>query len=172
MFAALGLIPKGLIDALLTAKKLGVRIKIAGKAGPSEYIIRKFKEKGVKVEYLGLLSRSELIKRMSEADLFLYPSYFDAFPLILVEAINVGVPTVTYANPAYSWFYKNLLPQAPLGHINTLIKLSERVMTEPESVRDKYIKFSVPEAMKSWDGVLKSEWKLIKETLERRSLLY
>jgi len=54
-----------------------------------------------KVQFLGQLPRTEVLKHMAEADVFLYPSLKDAGAWVLYEAMLVGLPVVCldYAGP-------------------------------------------------------------------------
>lgn len=47
------------------------------------------------VEYLGFRTGQEKAKILKEADIFLYPTLKDAFPLVLLEAMQFGLPVVS-----------------------------------------------------------------------------
>ncbi len=149
----------------MVAKKLNVPIKVIGNAGPLKSLIEKFKEKGVKVKHLGLLPRQELFDHMRRADVFVYPFYIDAYPLTLAETISIGVPTVTYRNPGYSWIYKEVLPLVRLGDVNRLTEVTKQVLQDPSCVLSNYEKWNIPEFARSWDGVLKGEVEVTKKWL-------
>ena len=51
---------------------------------------------GTPFTHVGLLNDSELRDLLSESSLLLYPSLFDNFPNIVLEASAVGVPTVSF----------------------------------------------------------------------------
>jgi len=47
-----------------------------------------------KVEFLGHVSKQELIKLYNSSRLFVYPSYQDAFPSVVLEAQAMGLPAI------------------------------------------------------------------------------
>jgi glycosyltransferase involved in cell wall biosynthesis len=44
---------------------------------------------------LGKVSNTELAGIMAESDVFVFPSYFEGFALVLLEAMASGVPVIT-----------------------------------------------------------------------------
>ncbi|MDP7982905.1 MAG: glycosyltransferase [Conexivisphaerales archaeon] len=52
-----------------------------------------------RVSYLGVLPRPEVHRVVSEARALLYPSFSDAFSLVLLEALALGTQAVAYAIP-------------------------------------------------------------------------
>lgn len=62
---------------------------------------KKINEYGLKnnVQYLGVLPREELYRVVSRAKALIYPTFSDAFSLVLLEALALGTPAVSYALP-------------------------------------------------------------------------
>ncbi len=98
-----GLFGKGkgaetLMDAFESLKDLPCRLEIAGPLDPEllERSTRFFASPRVK--YLGLLSRTELAKAMSRADLFVFPSFSEGSARVVFEALACGCFVITTPN--------------------------------------------------------------------------
>ena len=55
----------------------------------------------------GEISENEKIKLFSEASIFLFPSYFENFPLVIIEAACAGLPIITTRVGALPGFFEN-----------------------------------------------------------------
>jgi len=97
---------------------------------------------------------------MSKSKLFLYPSYFDAFPLTLIEAAMVGVPIVAYAHPAYTWFWKGKIELTRLGDLSSFIRIARRILSQPRKPT-----LMIDSRMRTWRSVFNEEWKLIRDMI-------
>ncbi|WP_338076115.1 glycosyltransferase [Acidianus sulfidivorans] len=71
----------------------------------------------LKVEYLGFLSKEELYKVVSKAKLLVYPSLADGFSLVILEAITLGTPAISYNFPPIYTSYKDV-PAVRFSPIN------------------------------------------------------
>ena len=68
----------------------------------------KVRKYGLDVEYLGFVEREKLNSIVSKARLLLYPSHVDGFSLVVLEALALGTPVVTYDIPAMISVYGTL----------------------------------------------------------------
>lgn len=48
-----------------------------------------------KVEFLGMLSRSEVRKQLWDSNAFVFPSFFETFGIVLIEALATGTPVIS-----------------------------------------------------------------------------
>lgn len=96
------------VDLLLKALR-GIEeeylLVLAG-SGPEEERLKQLaKELGIegKVEFLGYLSREELIKEYERSSIFVLPTREDCFALVIIEAMCAGLPIISsiYADGAY-----------------------------------------------------------------------
>ena len=53
-----------------------------------------------KCKYIASLSHGEILKQMREHDLFIFPSLFEGFALVLLEAMSQGLPCITTPHTA------------------------------------------------------------------------
>ena len=102
-----------LLRALTLLAEKGERftLTLAGGAGDLEEYerIRKMaKEAPYPVIFTGRLSQEELADRYLESDLFVLPSFFDAIPLVVIEALACSCKVVVSELPGIrSWFDAN-----------------------------------------------------------------
>jgi alpha-maltose-1-phosphate synthase len=71
------------------------RLWLAGSLNlPKDYL----REHAASFAYLGAIPRVELLERMQQADLFVFPSLAEGFGLVIGEAMACGVPVLTTLN--------------------------------------------------------------------------
>jgi glycosyltransferase involved in cell wall biosynthesis len=89
-----------LLDAFLqfkTEHHSSLKLKIAGRKGwLYEILLDKIASNAYKkdIEFLGMVSDSELKALYSGAKIFVYPSNYDGFGLVPLEAMSYGIPTI------------------------------------------------------------------------------
>lgn len=77
----------------------GARLQIVGDGPEHATLARLAKQIGIadRVQFLGL--RSDVPQLLSQADLFVYASWFEGFALVVAEATAAGIPIVTVDLP-------------------------------------------------------------------------
>jgi starch synthase len=84
-----------LIEAWEKLQLKNARLWLAGSLNlPKDYL----REHAASFEYLGAIPRVELLQRMQQADLFVFPSLAEGFGLVIGEAMASGVPVLTTMN--------------------------------------------------------------------------
>lgn len=84
-----------LIEAWEKLKLKDAKLLLAGSLNlPKDYL----REHAGSFEYLGAIPRVELLQRMQQADLFVFPSLAEGFGLVIGEAMASGVPVLTTVN--------------------------------------------------------------------------
>ena len=84
-----------MLDAWERLDGSGIRLRIAGDGPLKEEVLRRAKENGRHVEYLGALPRKRVQTLMGEAAFLVFPSTcYENFPLSIVEAFASGVPVI------------------------------------------------------------------------------
>jgi glycosyltransferase involved in cell wall biosynthesis len=90
-----------LLDALITLKNQGLSFKASLVGAPSnvtnnaiEEIITK-NDLSSSVKIVGPLMGDDKFDAYREADLFVFPTYNDAFPLVTLEAMQFGLPVIS-----------------------------------------------------------------------------
>ena len=119
----------------LKKRKLNFHFTIIGTGILEKWLKKEFDaeiKEGI-VEFTGVLDHKEVYKRMSEADIFYYPTHLDAFGLVIAEAmINGAVPVVTHINGVTDNLISNgetgfLLPQ---GDTQRFADIIERLIND------------------------------------------
>ncbi len=91
-----GLLPLVRAFALIPPST-GVRLRVVGEdwggRAATQTLARKL---GVadRVTFVGAVSRAELLREYETSDLFVLPSLFDSFPVVVIEAMSAGLPVV------------------------------------------------------------------------------
>lgn len=79
-------------------KKSNLRLRIIGH-GPLEaelLLMNEYLENRDKIEFLGYLDRSDIIKELSRSDFFVLSSKHETFGVAIIEAHAMGLPTVAF----------------------------------------------------------------------------
>ena len=98
-----------LIKAFASSYKNTEAILIIGGDGPEMNYLKNL-AKELKVEeqiiFKGALNRNEVIEEMQKCDVFVLPSKFETFGVVLVEALACGKPVITTKNGGSEGFVK------------------------------------------------------------------
>lgn len=129
---------------ILKQKKLNnLRLTICG-GGPDEQklrdMINDFELNG-EVTLTGHLDKKSVEQALSQSDLFVLPSKFEGFGIAPVEAMQMGLPTITANYPASQDY---ITPGVtgwtfPIGESNALAELIEHLMSN-KTYRDEVAK--------------------------------
>jgi starch synthase len=78
-----------------------------------------------------------LLREMSEADVFVFPSLFEGFALVILEAMAAGLPVITTPNTAGPDLIEDgkegLI--VPAGDVEALRTAMESLLNNPERAR-------------------------------------
>ena len=98
VFAAGRLVEQKAFDTLLRGlarSELGGRRLVVAGDGPERRALERLAgELGVDVSFVGVVGRERLVELMRGADLFAFPSRYEAFGIALLEAMAAGTPAV------------------------------------------------------------------------------
>lgn len=94
---------KGHIEAIDILKyvkyklKLRVKLYFGGDGDYVAYLMQYARDKGVAddIVFLGFLTEQEVMMHMLASDIFLFPSYSEGLPRVIIEALASGLPCVT-----------------------------------------------------------------------------
>ncbi len=86
---------------------------------------------------LGQTPREALLREMSEADVFVFPSLFEGFALVILEAMAAGLPVITTSNTAGPDLIEDGKEGfiVPAGDAKALRVAMESLLNDPERAR-------------------------------------
>ncbi len=161
---------KGIFDLikiwkLVCDKKPDAKLCIIG-SGPSPLVQKVrilIKENNLfeNVELVGFKLGDEKLLLLKSSRLFVCPSYYESFAIVIAEAMACGLPVVTYNLPIYEGIYGKNIVKVPLGSIHqfadaviTLLNndnLREAFELEGEKFVERY----------NWDEIAEREFQLM-----------
>ena len=116
---------KGVMSLLKCLNKLEFKedelvLTLVGGAGNEEEYV-KIKELAdnckYKVEFTGRLKPFEVAKRYKSSDVFVLPSFFDAIPLVVIEALACGMKVVVTNLSGVAEFFEDNAPDANIRYV-------------------------------------------------------
>jgi glycosyltransferase involved in cell wall biosynthesis len=136
---------KGQLDLVEIASKLrkeniNACIYLIGKGPDREKIATEIKKRNLHsyVKLIGPLDNRELVNWYGAADLFVFPSYYESFGIVQIEALACGVPVIAYANEGSKEVlanYKNNLIK--IGAIGDLFEKIKEALENPDLNSEK-----------------------------------
>ena len=131
---------KGVMSLLKSLNKLDypeneLELTLVGGAGnETEFnIIKELAGKcKYKVSFTGRLAPNEVAKRYKDSDVFILPSFFDAIPLVVIEALACGMKVVMTNLSGVPEFFAGNAPKANIRYVKlpTLRNMDEPVKEE------------------------------------------
>lgn len=113
---------KGIYDLVdiwkfVVARKPSSRLCIIGDGSERDKLEEKIEEKGLRknITIAGWKEGGEKYKLMKESRVFVYPSYQEAQPVVILEAIACGLPAVGYSLPSYKEIFDSYIFTAETG---------------------------------------------------------
>ncbi|MGP1612022.1 MAG: glycosyltransferase family 4 protein [Catonella sp.] len=168
---------KGVMSLIKSLDKIDyaqneVELTLVGGAGNEEElaIIKDLAEKcKYKISFTGRLTPSEVAKKYRENDIFVLPSFFDAIPLVVIEALACGMKVVVTELPGVREFFDKNAPKANIRYVKlpTLENMDEPVKEElpdfeerlartiSETMEDKSEADAITVLNLSWENILK-----------------
>lgn len=125
-----------LIDALNLVRSDFPKVKllIAG-SGPAQAISllkKSLRKARFAAKYLGPIPYPQRFKLFQKADIFCLPSYQDAYPSVILEAMTVGLPTVTTRQIDTPIINNNSGILVETGDIEGLARAVKKLITSPK----------------------------------------
>lgn len=119
----------------------GTKIQV-GEGPKLEY----YKKKYPHVHFVGAKRGKELVKYYQQADVFVFPSKWDTFGLVMIEAMACGTPVAAYPVQGPIDVIDNYLTGVMNNNLTTAV--NEALDLDREQVYNKSIKWSW---QKAWD---------------------
>ncbi len=87
-----------------------------------------------RIKFTGQLYGEEKINALNNSDVFVFPTYIDTFPLVLIEAMANGLPCIVYDEGATRSMVKDNYSGfvVPKGECDLLTKAMEKLIKQPQ----------------------------------------
>jgi glycosyltransferase involved in cell wall biosynthesis len=111
-----------------------------------------------RVHCLGELKSEEVLELLSAADIFLFPSLYEAMPIALVEAMSFGLPVIASDIPPMREILGDVGILVPVNSIEEIVQAVRQVINSPRlasymrenSLKQAYL-FSVEKMVESYE---------------------
>lgn len=90
-------------------------------AGNIKSFIRKNKLEH-NIEFLGYIGGEKKYYYFKSSKICIFPSYYESFGMVALEAMACGVPVISYDLPVFREIYTHGMVRAPIGDINRMVK--------------------------------------------------
>ncbi len=139
---------------------VGVKFIIAGEGDYRKELEKLIKEKKVNnIILTGSLSEKEKLEAYAACDVFLHPSHYEAFGIVVLEAMSQGKPVIVSDQGGLPWVAGDA---GLVFKINNSEDLKEKLM-----VLVKDVKLRKKLGLKAYSRAKKFTWNKITENLER-----
>ncbi len=138
-----------------------VVLDVVGRGPLRPYLERRAAELGVgdRVRFSGYLSRKDLLQKFADADVFCLPSRFEAYSLVVAEALAAGTPCVVARTSALAEW----VDEESVFGVGYPIDLGEMAGKIGHVLNDGVDK----QAMRKWYGSKLLDWNEVANRLER-----
>jgi len=162
---------KGVFDFIVAVKGLAklkedVRAVVVGSASKemAKEVMSYAADLGVakNIEFRFNASSDEVLRLLASSKAFIYPTRFDAFPLVVLESLSCGTPVVAYDIPAIRFNYagtRAVIRVRPLD-VKGLVEETYELLRSGEWDRlgREGVKFS---RGFTWDNAARAEWSAL-----------
>jgi glycosyltransferase involved in cell wall biosynthesis len=166
---------KGIFDLieiwkLVCNKKPDARLCVIG-SGPRPFVEKvnaTIKEHNLSnnIELMGSKTGDEKLMLLKSGCVFLCPSYYESFAIVIAEAMACGLPVVAYNLPIYDDIYGRNIIKVPLGNLDQFADViinfldDEKMRTTFGLEGQKFIQ------KYDWDKIAEEEYRLIVGSIE------
>lgn len=147
---------KELVEAFIGLRKTGYDVNLVLVGGDDlDVEIRELLAKSGESErviFTGLLDKKQLSTEYKNADIFVFPSYREGLPRVIIEAMSWGLPCVATNIPGC----KELLNEsmlATVGDTESLIKILVHLLDNPKIMREESER-NIQESMNYYSDVV------------------
>jgi glycosyltransferase involved in cell wall biosynthesis len=166
---------KGIFDLikiwkLICEKKPNAKLCIigSGSASMTEKVTAAITENGLSdnVVLVGSKTADEKFLLLKSSGIFLCPSHYESFAIVIAEAMACGLPVVAYDLPIYKDLYRENISKVPLGDLKQFADVTLNFLSNDELRRIFGLAGQKFVERYDWDKVAKQEMLLI-EGLEK-----
>jgi len=114
------------------------------------------------IDLLGFLSEDEKIKVITSSKIFVCPSFYESWGIVIAEAMAYGLPVVAYDLPIYESIYENNILKIPIGNINQFADIVLKVINNPQMMEKMGRKGKKFIQKYDWDKICEREIEILR----------
>jgi len=130
---------KGIFDLIeiwkiVCSKKPSARLALIGGGAKETFaeLDKRIKQCGLdkNVDVLGFLEGEEIFKKLKSSRIFLCPSKYESWGMVVAEAMACGLPVVSYDLPVFRTIFPEGRLFCPVSDIRSFARLAERLLED------------------------------------------
>lgn len=113
------------------------------------------------IDLLGFLSWDDTIKVIKSSKIFVCPSFYESWSIVITEAMACKLPVIAYDLSIYKSIYENNILKIPIGDINQFADIILKVLNDSQMM--KYIGGKGEKFIQKydWDKICKREIEIL-----------
>jgi glycosyltransferase involved in cell wall biosynthesis len=115
---------KGLLDMIeiwehVCKHKPNAKLAIIGEGNMMAELVSRIKKKGLSenIVFLGFLDKYPKFEAIKSSSVFVFPSTYESFGMVALEAMACGLPVVAYELPIFKEIYTKGMLRVPIGDV-------------------------------------------------------
>ncbi len=127
------------------------RLAIMGNVAPQLKPVAAQKHLEKSIEFFGPVSEEEKYRVMKASSVFIFPSYYEAVPLVVIEAMACGLPVVAYDLPVYKSHFPGGMVKVPIGDKQALAQALITVLNDADKRRELAVEATFLAPQYNWE---------------------
>lgn len=113
------------------------------------------------ITLVGSKSGEEKFSLLKSSNVFLCPSYYESFAIVIAEAMACGLPVVAYNLPIYGDIYEKRILKVPLGNLDQFADAVLHFLDNDESRKAYGLEGQKFVSRYDWADIAQKEYKLM-----------
>jgi len=163
---------KGIYDLVdiwkfVVERRPSTKLCIIGDGSEREKLEKKIKEEGLEgnITLVGGAEGERKYGLMKKSKLFIYPSYYESWCVVIAEAMACGLPVIAYDLPIYAEIHNNYVFTVKIGDVEEIAKKVIDFLEREQDYREIIQKASIFVSKYNWEEVAKHQLLCIKKSL-------
>jgi glycosyltransferase involved in cell wall biosynthesis len=149
---------KGIDDLFLSWEKVchklpQAKLLVIGEKKLKNYFLNQSYAENLKdnVIFAGFLTGQKYFKTLASAKLFIFPSFYESFSLVILDAMACGMPVLSYNLPVYRQIYTQGVIKIPIGNINSLSQNIYKLLKNRQKLNELSLRAKALSQKFSWE---------------------
>jgi glycosyltransferase involved in cell wall biosynthesis len=119
------------------------------------------------ITLLGEVSDKKKFELLSSSKIFVFPSYYESWGIVIAEAIACGLHVVAYDLSIYHEIFNGNICTVKMGNVNEMSEKVIKFLTHPQDYEQKLEQAKRFISKFDWEVVAKKELSNIKATVSK-----